>query len=94
VRVSDDKKPPSFPVGSLGDLDLLPGEFRMFRSEVRTSLEILTEKLVLILDRIEPQLDDLKVRVARIERDRVADSQRIAALEQQNVKRRKAARRK
>lgn len=68
-------------VGDLSDLNLLPGEFRAFRSETRDllsniarSLQVLgqiNERLDVIIDRqnhAELRMDDLEKRLALLER--------------------------
>jgi hypothetical protein len=90
--VSDDKK--VLPIIASMDLETLPGEFRMFRAEMRTQMELLLQKLIQIVDRIEPEIDDLKVRTTRLERERIEDARRITALEQADLTRRKAARKR
>lgn len=74
--------------GDLSDLNLLPGEFRAFRSETRDLLGNIARSLQ-ILGRIEDRLDVI------IDRQNVADK-RIDDLEKQfkELQRRKPARKK
>lgn len=60
--------------GELDDARILPGEFRAFRAETRTALELLTLQLLPLIKRANDEADDLKERMADAEA-------RIAALE-------------
>lgn len=53
--------------GSLDDVALLPGEFRAFRAEMRTTLELLTLQLLPLIKRANDEADDLKERMADAE---------------------------
>lgn len=79
--------------GDVDDLALLPRRFELFASEVRQSFEMLGDKILPALTRIEEAVIDLGERVSRLERDAVEVNRRIAALEQK-VSRRVAVRRK
>ena len=89
----DDKFKPVL-TGELSDLDLLPGEFRAFRSEVRDSLAAIAralqtlgrieERLDVVIDRqnlVEKRLDAVEREQADAARARNALSDRITALE-------------
>jgi hypothetical protein len=75
--------------GELDDLHLLPGEFRAFRSEMRTAIELLTTQLIPAINRINDKLDDVGVRLNRLERDRDDLKNRVAALEQRSKQRKR-----
>ena len=76
------------------DLALLPKRFDLFATEVRQSFELLTERLIPALTRIEEKLEDFGVRLARLERGHTDHAARIAALEQAAKRRLKATRKK
>lgn len=79
----------------VSDLKLLPGQFRQFAADVRLSFELLNERLMPMLNRLEHALDDLNVRVTRIEKDALAADRRLNAIEQQlSVAKRKQQARK
>jgi hypothetical protein len=90
--VSDDYKPVTRE--DVTDLALLPKRFDLFAHEVRQSFELLTERLIPALTRIEEKLEDFGVRIARLERGQVDNTARITALEQAAKRRIKAARKK
>lgn len=90
--MSDDYKPVTRE--DVTDLALLPKRFDMFATEVRQSFELLNERLIPMLTRIEERLDDLGVRMSRIEREQHDHAARITALEQAAKRRIKAARKK
>lgn len=73
----------------LDDLHLLPGEFRSFRAEMRTAIELLTQQLLPAINRINDKLDDVGVRLNRLERDHMDLDNRITKLEQSARKRMK-----
>lgn len=62
-----DKEPRVYSAGELTDLSGLPGEFRAFRAEMRTAFEMLTVKLLPIVDRQGVEIADLRERVATLE---------------------------
>lgn len=53
--------------GELDDTRTLPGEFRAFRAEMRTTLELLTLQLLPLIKRANDEADDLKERMADAE---------------------------
>lgn len=62
----DDKFNP-VKAGELTDERGLYGEFRSFRAEMRTAFELLTVKLLPIVDRQGVEIADLRERVATLE---------------------------
>lgn len=74
------------------DIALLPGRFEAFAVEVRLSFEMLSEKLLPVLDRLGRTLDDLTKRVDAIEKRQDATDHRLAALEAARPTKRKAKR--
>lgn len=90
--MSDDYKPVTRE--DVTDLALLPKRFDLFAHEVRQSFELLTERLIPALTRIEEKLEDFGVRIARLERGQVDTTARITALEQAAKRRLKATRKK
>lgn len=53
--------------GELTDASGLYGEFRAFRAEVRTALELMTLQLLPLIKRANEKIDDLEERVAALE---------------------------
>jgi hypothetical protein len=86
--VIDDKFIP-VQAADVSDLACLPGEFRAFRSEIRTALELLTTQLLPAINRINDRLDDDAIRLNRIEKRHNELDQRVAALEQRSKQQRK-----
>lgn len=76
------------------DLELLPRRFEQFAAEVRTSFELLGEKILPKLERIEVAITDLAQRMGALERAQLALDARVTALEARAHKKpRKKARR-
>lgn len=71
------------------DLALLPGEFRAFANEMRSSIEQLVTRIYPALDEIKEGLIDMRLRVNQLERDQSRTDQRLAALEARALKKRK-----
>lgn len=94
MSASDDRGNDRAPITAADVTDLagLPRRFDMFAAEVRTSFELLTERLVPFMTRIDAAIDDLAVRLDNLERGQVDVRQRIEALERNAAKRRKAPR--
>jgi hypothetical protein len=92
--VSDDIDDKFRPVQSheLSDLALLPGQFRQFAAEVRMSFELLTERIMPALDRLNTAIDDLRVRVSRVERERDEDRKALAEIQRELSQRSKRIR--
>ncbi len=63
------------------DLDGLPRRFELFAEEVRTSFDLLGNKILPTLERIEMRLEDIVLRVDQLERSHLVMKDRIAALE-------------
>lgn len=55
---------PAHRPGDLTDLTALPGQFRTFAAEVRSSFELLGNKILPFITRVEQTLIDLSERVA------------------------------
>ena len=90
---TDSKFDPSR-AGSLDDLTLLPGQFRSFASEVRSSFELLGNRIIPALVRIESTMVDLATRISDIEKQQIKTAQRLDDLEARMVApRRRAAKR-
>lgn len=53
--------------GELDDMRTLPGEFRAFRAEMRSALEILTLRFLPFIDRAQEEIRDLRERVSLLE---------------------------
>ena len=90
--MSDDYKPVTRE--DVTDLALLPKRFDLFAAEVRQSFELLTERLIPALTRIEEKLEDFGVRLSRLERAHTDHAARITALEQAAKRRLKVTRKK
>ena len=71
--------------GDLTDLELLPGEFRAFAREVRSSFELLGNRILPALTKIETTMADMALRVSDIERQQIKMAQRIDDLEARMV---------
>ena len=69
-----DRKFDPVKASELDDLHMLPGEMRAFRAEMRLAFELLTTKIIPIIDRQGADIADLRERVASTE-------QRLNALE-------------
>ena len=83
------------------DIAGLPRRVDLLAAEVRTGFELLNERLMPMLNRLESALDDLADRVRRVEREQVHAakdrkdlSARLDALELSNTKRQRARKRK
>lgn len=77
------------------DLALLPRRFDALASEVRLGFEMFGNKILPALDRIRDAIEDLAVRVTRLEKDWLAADKRLTAIEQEiGASRRKQAKRK
>lgn len=86
----DQKKFEPARVGELDDLALLPGEFRAFRAEIRSAFELLTNRIMPALERIEQRQDHQDHRITAVERAQRDTQQRIEALEAERRPRKKA----
>lgn len=71
--------------GSLDDLSLLPGEFRALRAEMRSGFEMLANRILTAMSRMEARQDDQDTRIT-------ATEQRLDAIEAQLKKRPRAKR--
>lgn len=84
-RLKTRAKPRFAAAGSLTDEVLLPGEFRAFRAETRSSFELLSNKIVPVLATIQEGQADQKLQLAELAREvrqTLADhDRRLAALE-------------
>jgi hypothetical protein len=87
----DDKFKP-VQTGDLDDLALLPGELRAFRTEMRGALELLTERILPTLDRINNAIQEIDWRVRRLESDRDEHRNALAEIRQTLAKRAKRVR--
>ena len=67
----------------VADLGLLPKRFDMFASEVRSSFELLGNRILPQLTKIESMLVDLGSRVSTIEAHQLRSDSRIDAIEAQ-----------
>lgn len=71
------------------DIALLPRRFDLFAAEVRTSLELLGEKVIQTLARIERAQLELARRLDHVEQRAISNTERIEALEATNRRRKK-----
>ena len=76
----DGKFPPYRP-GELDDIAQLPGQFRSFAAEVRSSFELLGNRIIPALVRIESTMVDLATRISDIEKQQIKTAQRLDDLE-------------
>jgi hypothetical protein len=77
--------------GDLDDWKILPRRFEAFMVEVRTSFDVLGNKILPSLERIEHAIGDLADRVTRLEAARHRAEDRLAVLEQRSKPKRKAS---
>lgn len=83
--------------GDLDDLTALPGQVRALAAEVRTGFEMLGNKVLPQLERIHDAIEDIAVRVTRVEKDLASEvrerkrlAERVEALEMSRTKRKRA----
>ena len=79
--MSDDFKPADAFDVSDENPQVLSRSVRNLQTEMRTGFELLNQRLLPLLERLESKLDDLTVRVNRVERDLVDQDKRLSALE-------------
>lgn len=80
-----------------GELDDTPLSRRIDRlsEDVRTGFELLNERLMPMLERLEAKLDDVEIRLTRVEKNALAADRRLTAIEQSlGIAQRKQAKRK
>jgi hypothetical protein len=71
----------------VSDLALLPKRFDAFAAEVRSSFELLGNKILPALERLEEAMAELGQRVTRLEASQTSTEHRLAALEARATKR-------
>lgn len=85
-RLADDRFP-AVRTGEMDDLALLPRRFDQFAEHVRTSFDLLGEKILGGMSRIDEALRDMSHRIGRLERGQRDLDRRVAELEKANTKR-------